>query len=135
MPVTDSESSDIHLYAHKATASPHIGILRKSRSKVAFQHICMSVFARPSVLHRYYSSSLSPYGACSTSHLGCLFNIVRQHSDFVSETCICGHETVSNDEILKISIFKKCKSLGLGQTQLRTQSMERHETWIESKVK
>ena len=39
-----------------------------SRSKVARSWIVMPVFAGPIVLHRYYSSSLSPYGACSTSH-------------------------------------------------------------------
>ena len=43
-------------------------ILRYQRKYIINKHKCSGPRQRDMPLHRYYSSSLSPYGACSTSH-------------------------------------------------------------------
>ena len=48
--------------------NPDNRILRYQRKYIINQHKIMGAWRRIMPLHRYYSSSLSPYGACSTSH-------------------------------------------------------------------
>ena len=61
-------------------------------------HLCSSRSSGPSDLHRDYSSSRSPYGACSTSHYGCgaASNILicitlRQYRDLLFESLLFGN--------------------------------------------
>ena len=98
IPLSTGELCGVEMYS---------GISRYSRSKVALSQIGMAAWPGPIILHRYYSSSLSPYGACSTNHYSnhcasaqrnCFWNLnLRLHtclkwwkSDF-SE--ICPHNT------------------------------------------
>ena len=86
-------------------------IARYSSSKVARPHILMSQSGRPRPLHRYYSSSLSPYGACSTSHYHHLFStFVRQHTTFDENTVFWGPETSYNIHFLELLIFARIGS-------------------------
>ena len=89
--------------ACKARLRSHRGIWRTSSSKLALPHLCLERPAGPGTLHRYYSSSLSLYRACSTSHVWMAPDDIFQHCasarDFVITFVIWSQERSSPTQI------------------------------------
>ena len=80
-------------------------ILRYQRKHIINKYKCFGPRRRDMPLHRYYSSSLSPYGACSTNHYHhncasaqrtCFWTIILVCIDVISRSYFMNSEIQEN---------------------------------------